>query len=195
MNGNTDSVYLCTTTQTTPRDLDYIHAQSESIGGTFINLTNLIHDDVEGAAHHRPGLRGGRPGNNQRQHQASTPHASIPTRRLPTRTGSRWGLSAAAASHCGKATRRAGQLARRRRRLVPPHIERPVLREGVRRVGVALHRHGRSGRKRPHGGNHRNVPDGRRYVERSVWTSRTAASAPLNSRMMRSRTRRSPTTL
>ena len=42
VDGNTDAVYLCTTTQETPRDLAYIEAQAESIGGTFINLTNLI---------------------------------------------------------------------------------------------------------------------------------------------------------
>ena len=42
VDGVTDQVYLCTTTQTTPRDLDYIEAQAASIGGTFINLTNLI---------------------------------------------------------------------------------------------------------------------------------------------------------
>ena len=38
VNGDNDNVYLCTTTQTTPRDLDYIHAQSESTGGAFILL-------------------------------------------------------------------------------------------------------------------------------------------------------------
>ena len=38
VNGDNDNVYLCTTTQTTPRDLDYIHAQSESAGGAFILL-------------------------------------------------------------------------------------------------------------------------------------------------------------
>ena len=42
VDGNTDAVYLCTTTQETARDLAYIEAQAESIGGTFINLTNLI---------------------------------------------------------------------------------------------------------------------------------------------------------
>ena len=38
VNGDNDRVYLCTTTQTTPRDLTYIHAQSESVGGSFILL-------------------------------------------------------------------------------------------------------------------------------------------------------------
>ena len=38
VNGDNDNVYLCTTTQTTPRDLTYIHAQSESVGGSFILL-------------------------------------------------------------------------------------------------------------------------------------------------------------
>ena len=38
VNGDNDNVYLCTTTQTTPRDLDYIHAQSETTGGSFILL-------------------------------------------------------------------------------------------------------------------------------------------------------------
>ena len=38
VNGDNDNVYLCTTTQTTPRDLTYIHAQSESVGGAFILL-------------------------------------------------------------------------------------------------------------------------------------------------------------
>ena len=38
VNGDNDNVYLCTTTQTTPRDLAYIHAQSESVGGSFILL-------------------------------------------------------------------------------------------------------------------------------------------------------------
>ena len=38
VNGNNDRVYLCTTTQTTPRDLAYIHTQAQSIGGTFIHL-------------------------------------------------------------------------------------------------------------------------------------------------------------
>ena len=35
---NTDEVYLCTTTQTTPRDQSYIRTQAASLGGTFINL-------------------------------------------------------------------------------------------------------------------------------------------------------------
>ena len=38
INGDNDNVYLCTTTQTTPRDLTYIHSQSESVGGAFILL-------------------------------------------------------------------------------------------------------------------------------------------------------------
>ena len=38
VNGDNDNVYLCTTTQTTPRDLDYIHEQSETTGGSFILL-------------------------------------------------------------------------------------------------------------------------------------------------------------
>ena len=38
VNGDNDNVYLCTTTQTTPRDLTYIHSQSESAGGAFILL-------------------------------------------------------------------------------------------------------------------------------------------------------------
>ena len=42
IDGNTDAVYLCTTTQETARDLAYIAAQADTIGGTFINLTNLI---------------------------------------------------------------------------------------------------------------------------------------------------------
>ena len=42
VDGNTDAVYLCTTTQETARDLDHIAAQADTIGGTFINLTNLI---------------------------------------------------------------------------------------------------------------------------------------------------------
>ena len=48
VDGNNDRVYLCTTTQTTPRDLAYIHAQSQSVGGTFIHLngglsTSAVH--------------------------------------------------------------------------------------------------------------------------------------------------------
>ena len=42
VNGDNDNVYLCTTTQTTPRDLDYIHAQSESVGGAFILLNGSV---------------------------------------------------------------------------------------------------------------------------------------------------------
>ena len=38
VDGNNDNVYLCTTTQTTPRDLSYIAAQAASIGGAFILL-------------------------------------------------------------------------------------------------------------------------------------------------------------
>ena len=38
VNGDNDNVYLCTTTQTTPRDLAYIQAQSENVGGSFILL-------------------------------------------------------------------------------------------------------------------------------------------------------------
>ena len=38
VNGDNDNVYLCTTTQTTPRDLTYIHTESESAGGAFILL-------------------------------------------------------------------------------------------------------------------------------------------------------------
>ena len=38
VDGNTDAIYLCTTTQTTPRDLAYIAAQASSIGGTFIQV-------------------------------------------------------------------------------------------------------------------------------------------------------------
>ena len=38
VNGDNDRVYLCTTTQTTPRDLAYIHAQAQSVGGAFIWL-------------------------------------------------------------------------------------------------------------------------------------------------------------
>ena len=38
VNGDNDNVYLCTTTQTTPRDLAYIHAQSQATGGAFIQL-------------------------------------------------------------------------------------------------------------------------------------------------------------
>ena len=38
VDGNTDAVYLCTTTQTTPRDLAHIAAQASSVGGTFIQL-------------------------------------------------------------------------------------------------------------------------------------------------------------
>ena len=41
VNGDNDRVYLCTTTQTTPRDLDYIHTQSESVGGSFIFLNGV----------------------------------------------------------------------------------------------------------------------------------------------------------
>ena len=40
VDGNNDNVYLCTTTQTTPRDLTYIHSQSESVGGAFILLNS-----------------------------------------------------------------------------------------------------------------------------------------------------------
>ena len=68
VDGATDQVYLCTTTQMTPRDLAYIQAQAETIGGTFINLTNLIPTTWKGAACHRAGLRGRRPGDDQRQH-------------------------------------------------------------------------------------------------------------------------------
>ena len=42
VDGVTDQVYLCTTTQTTPRDLTYIKDQAASIGGTFIELTAMI---------------------------------------------------------------------------------------------------------------------------------------------------------
>ena len=42
VDGATDQVYLCTTTQTTPRDLTYIKDQAASIGGTFIELTAMI---------------------------------------------------------------------------------------------------------------------------------------------------------
>ena len=42
VDGATDQVYLCTTTQTTPRDLTYIKAQADTIGGTFIELTAMI---------------------------------------------------------------------------------------------------------------------------------------------------------
>ena len=42
IDGATDQVYLCTTTQTTPRDLTYIKNQAASIGGTFIELTAKI---------------------------------------------------------------------------------------------------------------------------------------------------------
>ena len=42
VDGVTDQVYLCTTTQTTPRDLTYIKAQADTIGGTFIELTAMI---------------------------------------------------------------------------------------------------------------------------------------------------------
>ena len=38
VNGDNDNVYLCTTTQTTPRDLAYIHAQAQAVGGAFIHL-------------------------------------------------------------------------------------------------------------------------------------------------------------
>ena len=38
VNGDNDAVYLCTTTQTTPRDLTYIHAQAQAVGGSFIHL-------------------------------------------------------------------------------------------------------------------------------------------------------------
>ena len=38
INGDNDNVYLCTTTQTTPRDLAYIHAQAQATGGSFIHL-------------------------------------------------------------------------------------------------------------------------------------------------------------
>ena len=42
VDGATDQVYLCTTTQTTPRDLTYIKTQADTIGGTFIELTAMI---------------------------------------------------------------------------------------------------------------------------------------------------------
>ena len=42
VDGATDQVYLCTTTQTMPRDLTYIKAQADIIGGTFIELTAMI---------------------------------------------------------------------------------------------------------------------------------------------------------
>ena len=38
INGDNDRAYLCTTTQTTPRDLAYIHQQAQSVGGAFIWL-------------------------------------------------------------------------------------------------------------------------------------------------------------
>ena len=38
INGDNDRVYLCTTTQTTPRSLAYIHQQAQSVGGAFIWL-------------------------------------------------------------------------------------------------------------------------------------------------------------
>ena len=38
INGDNDRAYLCTTTQTTPRDLAYIHAQAQAVGGAFIWL-------------------------------------------------------------------------------------------------------------------------------------------------------------
>ena len=38
IDGDTDATYICTTTQTTPRDLNYIRAQASSIGGAFIRL-------------------------------------------------------------------------------------------------------------------------------------------------------------
>ena len=38
INGDNDRAYLCTTTQTTPRDLTYIHQQAQSVGGAFIWL-------------------------------------------------------------------------------------------------------------------------------------------------------------
>ena len=39
VNGDNDNVYLCTTTQTTPRDLTYIHDQSQITGerSSFLN--------------------------------------------------------------------------------------------------------------------------------------------------------------
>ena len=46
---DTDEVFLCTTTQTTPRNKAYIRAQADTIGGTFINLTNLIPTTWKGA--------------------------------------------------------------------------------------------------------------------------------------------------
>ena len=42
VDGNTDAVYLCTTTQTTPRDLAHIAAQAASTGGTFIRLNTAL---------------------------------------------------------------------------------------------------------------------------------------------------------
>ena len=38
VNADTDAVYICAQTQTTPRDLAYIEAQSQSLGGAFIRL-------------------------------------------------------------------------------------------------------------------------------------------------------------
>ena len=49
VDGATDQVYLCTTTQTTPRDLTYIKEQADTIGGTFIELTAMIPTTWKGA--------------------------------------------------------------------------------------------------------------------------------------------------
>ena len=51
VDGNNDRTYLCTTTQLVPRDLAYIHAQSQSIGGSFIHLngglsTSAVHEEA-----------------------------------------------------------------------------------------------------------------------------------------------------
>ena len=47
VNGDNDNVYLCTTTQTTPRNLTYIHAQSQITGGAFILLNGGGGTEVE----------------------------------------------------------------------------------------------------------------------------------------------------